>query len=118
MATSRSVIRGNGCPSCASHGYDPLKPAQVYLIDFGSFIKYGITTDLNTRLKSHTRTTGTHRLLVTKLYDLGSSALQCESEIRKQFGGNFVTKSEMPNGWTETLPSSLLEEVRRFIEEY
>lgn len=40
------------------------------------------------------------------------------SEDAKIFGGSYCTKSEMPDGYTETLPYELKEEVITFIDNY
>ena len=56
-ATPDSVMRGNGCPSCAEHGFNPTKPGKLYYLHIISgstdVYKIGITNDcLTLRLDS------------------------------------------------------------------
>jgi hypothetical protein len=50
-----SVIKRTGCPTCAEYGFNNGKPAHAYILDFGDFIKFGITNSLDTRLQNHKR---------------------------------------------------------------
>ena len=102
MATPGNVRRGSGCPECATSGYDPSKSAYLYGIDFGNYIKYGITNNLKSRLDRHKRN-GPYNILFTKLYETGHIAREVEKTIKCQLGGSFVTKETMPDGYTETL---------------
>ncbi len=50
-------LRGSGCPSCAQFGFDPNKPAWIYLLcrDHDELLQIGITNDPERRLKKHSR---------------------------------------------------------------
>jgi hypothetical protein len=109
QAIPDNVCRGQGCPSCANHGFNPNKPASIYLIKFDTHIKYGISNNLNSRLKSH-RKSGHYELVLAIQCD-GHVALEWEKMIKNQFGGRFIDKTVMPDGWTETLSESLLRPV-------
>jgi hypothetical protein len=56
-ASVNSRSRGNGCPSCATSGFDPNKPSYFYLVDnFDlSMLQIGITNDPKRRLSEHGR---------------------------------------------------------------
>lgn len=108
--TPRSIMRGSGCPNCTIFGFKEHKPAWVYVLDFGIFIKYGITNDLNRRLNEHLKN-GKYTTVFTKRYGTGREALTWENNIKQTYGGNFVNKDVCPDGYTETLPKSILQEI-------
>jgi hypothetical protein len=112
--TPDSVLRNN-CPSCANYGFSPQKSAHVYILKFDSFIKYGITNNLDRRLKEHERSNGSFVIIETLLFDNGEEAFLLERAIRQHFGGSFVTKDICQDGYTETLSLELIEEVKTFI---
>ncbi len=51
------ALAGNGCPSCATSGFDPASPGWVYLMEHPEWglLQIGITNDINRRLKHHER---------------------------------------------------------------
>jgi len=55
--------------------------------------------------------------VVSKLYEKGIDALNWEKNIKIIFGGKFVTKELVPNGWTETLPKNNLESLLKTIQD-
>jgi hypothetical protein len=97
-----AVIKRTGCPVCAGGGFNQGKEAHVYILDFGDYIKFGVTNSLETRLQSHKRN-GTYKIVITKLFEDGSEALKWERSIKVLFGGRYVTKERCPDGYTETL---------------
>jgi hypothetical protein len=106
-----SIIKsGHGCPTCASSGFKRDKPGWIYVLIFANYIKYGITNDLERRLKEHLKN-GVFELYFSQLYDSGGIAYDLELLIKRTLGGRHVTKEDCPDGWTETLPSHLLEDV-------
>ena len=113
--TSDSIMSGCGCPSCAAYGFNPGRPAWIYILIFANFIKYGITNDLDRRLKDHLKN-GEYTVALSKLYEDGSIAQNWERDIKIIFGGRFVSKEIMPDGYTETLSldklQALLDSVR------
>lgn len=38
-AAPANILKGSGCPSCATYGFDSNKPAILYYIKIGSIIK-------------------------------------------------------------------------------
>jgi hypothetical protein len=113
-ALPANILHGNGCPSCAEYGFNPNKSAYIYVLDFGDYIKYGITNALDVRLKKHIRSNGEYILAYTKYYERGEDAALWEQSVKRNFGGKYVTKERCPDGYTETLPVSLLEELKNY----
>jgi hypothetical protein len=109
LAEPRGILKGRGCHKCATHGFNPFIPAWVYVLVFGTYIKYGITNNLDQRLYSHKRRNGEFHIAITKLYIDGHMAKQVEQKIKSLHCGKYVTKSQCPDGWTETLPIEKLE---------
>jgi Zn finger protein HypA/HybF involved in hydrogenase expression len=111
MASPGNVlVARTGCPKCAEYGFNPNKSAWEYIFSRDTYIKYGITNDLERRLKEHSRY-GNFTLIHSRFHEYGESARQWEKNIKILFGGKYVDKLLCPDGWTETLPVSLLEEV-------
>ena len=110
LARPSNVLRGDGCPTCAVHGFNVARPAYSYIIKYDAFIKYGISNNLKTRLYSH-KQNGNFILIWKKYYEVGQQALDWENNIKKKFGGRYVTKEQCPSGHTETLSLSLINEI-------
>ena len=98
------VLQGKGCPSCSGYGFNPSIPAYGYLLDFGYFIKFGVSGDLQRRWSEQKRYNRKITVIKTKLFDNGQDALDWENSIKKKYGGWYVTKDVLPAGFTETLP--------------
>ena len=100
-----AVLRGTGCPACSDGGgFKPDKAGHGYLLDFGHFIKFGISNVLPRRLGQHKRNNGKFTVIETKLFENGQDALDWENDIKKKYGGWYVSKDVFPDGYTETLP--------------
>lgn len=110
LTTSKNIIHNfSGCPVCSKHGYSISKPGYIYILDFGDYIKYGITNNLKTRLYAHNRNNGKYTVALSKLYEDGITAQNWERNIKIIFGGRFVSKEIMPDGYTETLSHDKLQ---------
>jgi hypothetical protein len=108
----------SGCPSCAEYGFNPDKEAYSYLIQFDTFLKFGITNNINRRLRS-LKKNGKFNIINTKKFIKGSDALLWEKSIKIIFGGKYVNKDICPDGHTETLSLDLLSAISTtFIESY
>jgi predicted GIY-YIG superfamily endonuclease len=107
-----TVMSGKGCRLCAKSGFKVNKPASAYILLFDGFIKFGITNNLSERLKTH-KGNGPYTICKTIHYNTGKEALEWENSIKQIYGGKYATKEQCPDGWTETLPVILLEEVSR-----
>lgn len=97
-----NIMAKPNCPLCAEYGFNPGKPAHIYILDFGHYIKYGITNNLDRRLKEHLGN-GEYTVALSKLYEDGNAAKNWERNIKIIFGGRFVSKNICPDGYTETL---------------
>ena len=124
--TSLNFFHGRRCATCAESGFDPLKPAILYLLqnEFLEAGKLGITNAGTTRLASF-KSKG---WLVFKTFEftLGSEALALEVVLKKWLREEmgipaFLSKGDMDRlgGHTETFSKSAieLEKVAAQIEE-
>lgn len=84
-----SHIQGHGCPSCASHGFDPSKPGVLYYLkittDDGQILyKIGVTNNsVNERfsLKELSKI----EIIKQKLYEKGQDAYDIEQKLLKRY---------------------------------
>jgi hypothetical protein len=109
MASPGQVLKGHGCPYCCVYGFNPNKSAVIYLLDFGKFIKYGISNNISRRLYEHTKS-GSYKVTMT-MNCSGHQAIQWEKYIKEKFGGRYVSKKVLPDGYTETLSPELIDEI-------
>lgn len=125
---ANSHLRGVGCPNCTQHGFKKDKPATFYIQvlkenNIPKYIKFGVTNkDLNTRMRQQSnRSIFEHELVKEYLFEDGTKALQIENHVKYTFKDNglcCVTKREMEDGYTETLPVILLDTLIEEIEGY
>lgn len=107
-AVPNSIKSGSGCSVCSPSGFNPNKPAWTYIFTRGSYLKYGITGNLNSRMTQHRRH-GELELVYTKHHENGQDALDWENQIKQTHGGKYVTDALCPDGHTETLPMTHLQ---------
>lgn len=108
-----SHIKGVGCPSCASYGFDRLKPSVFYIrklyMDNGDIaLKYGITNQKH-KDRAYQQSLGLMGELETifTVGCIGDLALEIEGECKKIFGRKgFLLVEQMPDGHTETIQYS------------
>jgi hypothetical protein len=108
-----TVLRRSGCPGCSIKGFKQTQSAHIYILDFGDFIKYGITNTLRSRLYQHRSTNGNFTIVETRRYECGADALSWENKVKNTLGGRFVTKECCPDGYTETLSKEMLTELMK-----
>lgn len=109
--TRPDKIKGDrGCPSCSTSGFDPDKEAVVYGWTRNNYLKVGITNDLPRRLHEH-RKHGEINMVYERHYSVGRDARDWERDFKQKHGGSYVTKAECPDGYTETFPLHLLEQL-------
>jgi hypothetical protein len=113
--TWNSTVGNTRCSSCASYGFKVNRPSFGYILKFDSFIKYGISNSIQSRLYRHKLHNPPHEVVVIFKFNDGAKARIWENTIKTTIGGNYVGKDKCPDGWTETLPITLLETV---IEKY
>ena len=112
MARPNNIKSGKGCPKCSSHGFNPDKPAWTYVFERSNYIKYGITNNLEQRLGIH-RKYGNMLVHYSEYHSNGIKAKEWEDDIKTLYGGNFVSREECPDGWTETLSKDYLGRIVR-----
>jgi hypothetical protein len=113
-ASVKHMLSGRGCPSCASYGYRPDKEGHLYGFSRGGYVKYGITNNITRRLEEHRRH-GEFILLFSKKYSDGNVPKLIERQIKTTLGGNYATKEQCPDGYTETLDVSRLDDLLKMI---
>lgn len=112
--TPRSVMTGTGCPACSLCGYSANKPGYFYVINFGDFIKFGITNNKKRRLNEHFSQGGI-RVEACVRFEDGNYPLELEREVKRRYGGKFVSKDRCPDGYTETLSVTLIDEIKSLL---
>lgn len=113
--TWNSKVGNTRCSSCATYGFKTNRPSFGYILKFDTFIKYGISNSIESRLYRHRLHNPPHEVVVIYKFSNGEKARLWENNIKDAMGGNYVKKDKCPDGWTETLPISLLEII---IEKY
>jgi hypothetical protein len=81
-------LRGQGCQSCASSGFDPNKPAILYYLKVQGGIAYKIGITNNSVKKRFGSDISKVQILKIWKYDIGFHARARESEIIKTFEAN------------------------------
>lgn len=84
---------GTGCPGCAEHGFDPNQPAVLYILAISgracAFTGFGITRDINTRLRAHRKNLASFGLKIVRQHVVdfkhGCDALALEMLIKQKF---------------------------------
>ena len=99
------ITKGHGCPECADHGFDPLAPAHIYLLDRDDGVaQIGITKDMKTRMYKHGL--NGYTLIAKWDFDTGLQAREIEQAIIKQWREEddlLPAAVEGEDGWTETV---------------
>ena len=106
-------VRGRGCPTCATHGYDPTLPANLYLLESERLgaRKIGISNNLKSRLEKYEKKDWE----VVRIFPVyhGATVKAVERAtfewLRNEHGlGQALEKREMgrAGGWTETFSIS------------
>lgn len=106
------------CPNCCTRGFRSNKPAYLYLhrlihISGLVFYKFGITNrePLDRVKQQASKFSGHCNLLFTRRFGVGLQALALESKIKKIAKGGCVSKSILPDGFTETFIEEDLGEI-------
>ncbi|QQG33880.1 hypothetical protein ZPAH1_orf00118 [Aeromonas phage ZPAH1] len=123
----RILKSGHGCPACKYTGFDVHKQAFLYLVRWKSqsgktWLKYGITNNpvefrIKRQQQTHELETGEfieYEILHTKK-GLGSDIKSIELLIKRQFPHSGISKSEMWDGYTETLEEKHLFDILSII---
>lgn len=111
----KNVLYGKGCPYCSPKGFNRGRGGWSYIFTRDGYLKYGITGNLSERMYNHLRY-GQIELVYVKYHSDGSEAIEWENNIKKIFGGRFVTKEQCPDGYTETLSIGKLQSLLETIQ--
>lgn len=83
---------GTGCPSCVRFGFDPLKPAHLYVLkiegNLTEFTGYGISNYVDNRIDQHQKMLAKYGFLITDYKFIpvsGKDAFKIEHSVSKQF---------------------------------
>jgi len=75
-------LTGKGCPSCAQTGFDPGKPAELYLLWSEGVANFGITRDADRRRVQHNNDDATsYRFLRRVRFESGREAQITERRL-------------------------------------
>ena len=102
-----SIQKGKGaCTSCATHGFNPAKPAIVYVVASSKWVKVGITNPASRRLNEHAGQGLTDVLHILE-FESGHDAAALERlwmEFKAALPTHMhATKDDVANGYTETV---------------
>ncbi|WP_185993012.1 GIY-YIG nuclease family protein [Streptomyces sp. 130] len=112
--TLMKIRSGGGCRFCASHGFDLIAPARVYVMQHHqhSAVKVGIggTAGRNERVAHHRRSGWVlvqdwHFTTGVEAHAVEQAVLQ---HLREAGHDPHLSRDIMPNGWTETFDASLV----------
>ena len=101
------IRKGAGaCWSCATHGFNPAKPAIVYVIASSKWVKVGITNPTSRRLNQHAKQGLTNVLHILE-FESGHDAAALE-RLWMEFKATlpthmYATKDDVADGYTETV---------------
>ena len=116
--TWASLRKGCACPTCSGYGFQMADTACLYLLQLkrsGRIVgyKYGITKDLHRRLaeinKAGKVSAISADIFMYWEYPEGHIAQMHEKQISGQFPA-FLSKDDLPDGFTETVGPSSVEE--------
>lgn len=119
IARPSAILNQNqGCPECATTGFKKHISASAYILEFDNFIKFGITNDLKSRLKTHKRKNPCHKTIMTKEFKTGYMAVNWENYVKTYFPCEYVNKTQCPDGFTETISKYYLEEIKESLKKW
>lgn len=101
------VYRNTGCPSCSKHGgFNKMEPGMLYALRSccGSFVKVGVTNNLNKRIKKLTYSTPFEFLLVEAIGNEGLLTLQLEKMFHNEFESAGFSGFDGATEWLKWTP--------------
>jgi hypothetical protein len=112
-------VNGTGCPSCASYGFDPSKPADFYFIEHISHRAYKVgITNAETRRLAKFGKQGWETIHIVHLPD-GHKVRKLEAQVLTWIRQDaklppFLGRKDMRSaaGWTETFARDEIDEER------
>ncbi|EDZ7377395.1 DUF723 domain-containing protein [Salmonella enterica] len=103
-----------GCSQCTLYGFRSTRPAWIYVQDVaGKAIKFGITNrkSAEDRMRQQANKSGLkHTMIFSWHFEEGQKAYEIETAIKTRFKDvmGVMSREEMPDGFTETLPVEIL----------
>jgi hypothetical protein len=115
---------GTGCACCSDNGFQPDREGYLYLQelwldDVLTAYKFGITNrEPSERLKEHDRgSVFNHVLTEHKIHSFnGQDVWDLERIIKNEVPTRFVSRTQMEDGWTETIHPRYLDNIISIIE--
>ena len=97
-------LAGQGCPSCSVYGYSPELPCYFYVNKLGDeFLKFGITRNLDIRLKQQSILCNyTTENIFSIYFDRSDTAFSLEKSVKSNIDCGVISKEDMLDGYTET----------------
>lgn len=116
---------GRGCPACSKNGFDPSAPTVLYILSCearqGIFTGYGLTKDIETRIRRHELELGRGGFSITqkKLYSFlgGDAAKAIEDALLEEYP-LASSHSKSIKGFKRESTSAPFEEVVAFVQKY
>ena len=121
------INSGSGCPYCAKRGFSPNKKGCLYINrifckDGKQGLKFGITNgDHNQRSSKHVAKSNSSYSTISVYHHLDGQIIKnLEKSIKNRFKNQvkYLSKEELPDGYTETLPIECLAELILFVENF
>ena len=96
MSKPHNIFFGTGCPGCAEYGFNPAKPAILYLLRVGHLNKIGVTNHnviggKNARFSSAVAKRHDMEVLFELAFDVGQDAYDAEQAILKHYAEHRYT---------------------------
>ena len=124
---SYRFLGGYGCPKCANRGFKYDEPCELYIhkvFKDEEFIglKFGVSYNHLARLKVLKQFSPDLEFdtVFVEQFNTGREAFKLESAIKTKFSDLIpaINKSVMEDGYTETLPTNMLDDTLEFITKY
>lgn len=120
-ADMEHMVRGSGCPLCATSGFNPVKPCFFYMIKLDDCtIKCGISIDVKTRLSKLKRKCSSDAFepLYCVHFENSVLAKNLEDLIKSNFNRLPPNKNLISDGFTEIYSIKDIGDMSKFICEF
>lgn len=120
-----NLFQGRGCRNCAKHGFSSDQTGYFYILSVKSAsqqvlgYKFGITNYPNERLK-RIQSKSSYQITAKFIFkfEIGKKALELESSVKQHYG-NYFSRLEMADGFTETVAvediKNLISHIHKFL---
>lgn len=121
--TPNSHMLGKGCSSCAKTGFDYNSTGYFYiqeLIKDNCCVgyKFGITKNIKKRITAQKLKSNIEHKLIFSFQDSGMKVFKLEQLIKESLPCNFLDKTTIPDGYTETLSPEDIFELENIVIEF